>query len=94
MNTTQEKNIELTAPADLDFADCDGEKYLLFADPGFGQRWLQEPGQLDRVWVVDMEPGAMWLDVAMEPGATAADRAELDAIVASMTIDPVAVATP
>lgn len=81
--------IELTAPSDLDFATCDGGKYLLFVDPGQGQRWLQEPGQLDRIWVVDLEPGVMFLDVALEPGGTAAERAELDAIVASMRIEPV-----
>ena len=47
--------VEVTAPQDLDLATCSQGRFVLFADPLDNQRWVQEPGQTDRLWVVDVD---------------------------------------
>ncbi|MGH8959152.1 MAG: hypothetical protein ACRDVK_10835, partial [Acidimicrobiia bacterium] len=42
--------IVLTVPTDVDFADCDNGQFRRF--PGF---WYQGQGQIDRMWILDVE---------------------------------------
>ncbi len=77
--------VELTAPTS-DFAECSGGRFMLWTGRLGGSRWLQEPGQLNRVWVITIQPGLLLVDAALEPGASSADQAEVDAIVDSIDI--------
>jgi hypothetical protein len=74
--------VEVSTPDDIDFEDCASAKFQVWTG-----RWLQQPGQLVRIWVIDLEPGLLLFESSLEPGATAAEVAEADAIMASMTID-------
>ncbi len=85
--------VEVTAPSDIDFADCDGGQYRLWLDAVGGERYLQGPGEVDRLWIVDVDgpaPGGLLvIDTSSFPGTSAEDRAELEAIVDSIQIEPI-----
>lgn len=93
--------VELLTPPDIDLASCDLGQYRLWAQ-GRGQRNVQGPGQLDRLWIVDADGvedfrdlpieggGLLVIDAASQPGASPEDLAELQAIVDSMEISFIA----
>jgi hypothetical protein len=91
------KRIELSIPADLDQATCDGGVFRAWVSPdedptrapqssieSFGMR----SGQLEVVYIVDVNGDRLVIDTWHMPGTSAADLAELDAILASMRIGP------
>ena len=89
------KRVELSIPADLDPATCDsgvirtwvapGEDTVLVGD---SQDLGMHPGQLNVVYIVDVNGERLVIDTWHMPGTSAADLAELDAILASMRIAP------
>jgi hypothetical protein len=77
------KLIELTVPLDIDFADCDQAEFRSWED-----RYHQGPGQHDSVYIIDVDGVRLVIDAAYLPGSSSDDRAELQAIVDSIQIDP------
>ena len=55
-----------------------------------GDREQQGSGQHDRLWILDVDGVRLVMDATLMPGTTAADRAELARVVASVHIDRVA----
>ena len=84
------KRIELTVPADLDKAACDGGIIRFWPDPGgneSGGLCCAPAGSTEVVYVVDVD-GNTFVVVARHTAISSAeDRAELDAVVASIRID-------
>lgn len=87
------KRIEMSIPADLDSAACDMGVIRTWLAPGedaavwpAGQDFLPRSGQLNVVYVVDVDGARLVIDSWHMPGTSAADLAELDAILASMRI--------
>ena len=87
--------VEVRTPPGLDFAKCDEGRYVLFAN-GDDQRYIQGAGELDQLWIVDVDVdgadadvrgGLLVIDAASQPGASREDRAELQAIVDSIEIE-------
>jgi hypothetical protein len=92
--------IDLSVPAELDISACDkgefrswpvsyngrevGAADLLANDTGNSHH---ASGQLDTVYMVDVDRWPLVIDASHMPATSRADLAELDAIVASMTID-------
>ena len=83
--------LELTVPADLNAADCDGGIIRFWPDPGpseSGGLCCASAGSTDVVYAVDVE-GKTFAVVARHTATSSAqDRAELDGIVESIRIDP------
>jgi hypothetical protein len=83
--------IELTVPADLDVAACNGGIIRFWPDTGgseSGGLCCAPVGSTDVVYVVDVD-GNTFVVVARHTAASSAeDRAELDAILESIRIDP------
>jgi hypothetical protein len=77
------KLIELTVPLDIDFAGCDQAEFRSWDD-----RYHQGPGQHDSVYIIDVEGVRLVIDAAYLPGTSGDDRAELQAILDSIQIDP------
>lgn len=77
------KYLEMSVPTDIDFADC---------DRGFFYSWLgrfhQGPGQIDRVYILDVDGQRQVLIAHHMPGVSAADLAEQQAIVESIDFLP------
>ena len=85
------KRVALTVPMDADVdpaADphspsCDGGKYSLSSD-----RWYQAPGQTDDMWILDVDGERQLIVASDAPGTPADVTAQLEAMVASMEIEP------
>jgi len=85
------KRIELTVPADLDVATCDGGFIRFWPETGgseSGGLCCSSAGSTDVVYVVDVDGNTFAVVARHTAASSAQDRAELDAIVASIRIDP------
>jgi hypothetical protein len=82
------KQIDLMVPLDVKFADCDGGEYHSWTDPSGGVRYNQGPGQHDLLDILDVNGRRLVILTNFYPATTAADRAELQAIVDSIKITP------
>ncbi len=81
------KYMELTTPARIDLADCDGGEFRSWVDRG-GQR-NTEPGQRDLLWIVDVGGIRLVIDSALGPDTTPQDRVDRTQMVESIRIEPV-----
>ena len=94
------KRVELSIPADLDPATCDEGVIRTWVAPGEDASPVDQtetlgvtpggmhPGQLNVAYIVDVNGERLVIDTWHMPGTSAADLAELDAILASMRIEP------
>ncbi len=88
------KQIDLMVPLNVVFAGfsnastCEGGQYSSWEDPDGGQRYNQGPGQSDLLDMLDVNGRTLVIQRTFFPANTAADRAELQAIVDSIKITP------
>ena len=91
------KYIEWTVPTDIEtdeqgkFVDCDtdgGKHYFeswIGAPGGWGgDRYHQGPGQVDRLWILDVDGVRFVIDANWMPSATSEEREELQDVVESI----------
>jgi hypothetical protein len=73
---------------DSDFEGCDLQEghadFVSWFGDGYGERWQQVAGQVDRLWVLDVDGQRLVVDATYSPDATAVDRDELERVVASL----------
>jgi hypothetical protein len=86
------KSITLHVPDDAVFGECDGGYFGSWAGGGDPvsagpSRYHQGPGQIDQVWVLDVDGTLVTIDAAWYEVTPAEDRAELDAILDSFTFE-------
>ncbi len=82
------KYMELTTPARIDLADCDGRRVPEAGSIG-GDRGTTEPGQRDLLWIVDVGGTRLVIDSALGPDTTPQDRVDRTQMVESIRIEPV-----
>ena len=76
--------LELTVPTAIDFATCgQGQFNVWVSDPG-GGRYMQEPGQVDRLWILNAEGGRVVLNASALSGATKNQSKELTDMIQSV----------
>ncbi len=80
------KAIELTVPADINFATCDLGEYRSWQDPDGNARFHQGPGQHDLLWIIDVDGTRIVIDAAFYAGTSAIVRAEQQAILDSIHV--------
>jgi hypothetical protein len=79
------KYLEWSVPANIDFIDCDEGVFESWTARGWSSdRYQQAPGQVDRIWILNVYGGRLVVDASYLPAATAEDRAELDRVVDSI----------
>lgn len=80
--------IELSVPADLDLSTCDGGEYRSWTELNVvdGANSHHAPGQIDIVYMVDVDGRPLVIVASHMPAASAEDLAELEVILAGMTI--------
>jgi hypothetical protein len=77
--------VRLSVPKNIDFARCDQGYFESWTGLGWStDRYEQGPGQVDRLWILDVEGQRLVVDATYLPAATANDRAELDRVVHSI----------
>ena len=84
--------VELTVPAGIDFAACDGGQFRSWG-PDSKARSNQGPGQRDLVWAVDVggvggafDHGGLIIDAASFPGTPTDIMSEMSAILGSIAV--------
>jgi hypothetical protein len=85
------KRIELTVPADLDTATCTNGVLRYWPGPGPNLSdgdCCNPPGNTDTLYVVDVAGNRVIVIARHYPGSSADDRAELQALVDSIEIEP------
>jgi hypothetical protein len=79
--------MEWSVPADMDFATCDaddGTHYFESWTARDGDRYQQGPGQVDRLWILDVDGQRLVIDAMSMPGADSDDIATMLQIVESI----------
>jgi len=80
------KKVTLHVPTDAVFSACDHGQFASWAVQGESpSRYHQDPGQIDEVWVVDLNGTVAVIDAGYYAGTPAKDVAEARAIVESIT---------
>jgi hypothetical protein len=83
--------MERRVPARTDLSNCDGGQFRVYLDAGrgssAGERYLV-PGELQHLWILDIEGVPLVIDASLNPGMSAQVRAELLRMVGSVQIDP------
>ena len=87
--------LEWTVPADVQFTDgdeyhavgCDDQNYLSWNGRTGGTRYHQVPGQVDRLWVLDVGGQPVVIDASYAPDAPAAVREQLAEIVDTLRFE-------
>ena len=94
------KYLEWSVPAgmkvtgDADFARCDvqpdGHRNFTswVGAGGIGERWQQMAGQVDKLWILDVDGQRLVVDASHSPDATQAQLDEQDQIVQSISFVP------
>jgi hypothetical protein len=86
------KVVEWTIPTDIDISACDEGQYRSWTTSNWpetesGYRYDQVPGLTSRIHIVDVSGTRLVVDENWQPDVTDVQRAELDRIVQSITID-------
>ncbi len=79
------KFVELTVTADI--IKC-RDNFWIWASPDGNSRWVQGTNEMNRMYILDVEGRRFTFNARIPARTTAADRAELEAIIASFDIQP------
>ena len=80
--------VEVLIPSVLDFSQCDADQLVLWESADGSVRYGLGPGEIDRLWVVDVHGAPVVIDAALPLLASPSERAELQAIIDSVVIRP------
>ncbi len=84
----QAKRVDVTVTADIDACLPSGEGFWLWAAPDGDRRYVQGTDELNVIYIVDVDGERLTFNGRVPAVTTAADRAELDAMFASIDIVP------
>ncbi|WP_404434542.1 hypothetical protein LG299_07815 [Microbacterium lacus] len=80
--------LEWSVPSDADFAVCDDGIFESWTgDVGGTDRYQQAPGQVDRIWIVDVDGERLVINAFFLPATPEADRREIDAVINSIEFE-------
>jgi hypothetical protein len=77
--------VELTASPSLRLKSCKDGGFEIWQTSDGGSWWLFEPGQVDRLWIVDVDGERVVLDARAVPGVTDEETQALKSIVESVS---------
>ena len=80
--------VELLVPSVFDFTQCDGGQLVLWQTADGEVRYAFGPGELDRLWVVDVLGTPIVIDAESPLMASSADEAALQGVIDSIAIRP------
>ena len=79
------KYLSWSVPRRIDFSRCGQGYFESWTGRGWASdRWQQGPGQVDRLWILDLNGQRLVVDAGHMPWATRGQRAELDRVVRSI----------
>jgi hypothetical protein len=80
--------LDVLIPTGLDFAQCDGGQLVLWESVGADVRYALGPTEVNRLWAVETSRGPIVIDAGLSLAASGSQKAELQAIVDSIAIEP------
>ncbi len=80
--------VDVLIPSVLDFSQCDADQLVLWESADGSVRYGLGPGEIDRLWVVDMDGAPVVIDATLPLLASRSDAAELQAVIDSVRIEP------
>lgn len=79
------KYLRWSVPSKINFSRCGQGYFESWTGRGWTtDRWQQGPGQVDRIWILNVHGKRLVADASYLPSATRKDRAELDRVVHSI----------
>jgi hypothetical protein len=79
------KYLRWSVPSRIDFSSCGQGYFESWTGRGWASdRWQQGPGQVDRLWILDVNGKRLVIDANYLPSATQGQRTELNRIVHSI----------
>lgn len=78
------KVVDVTVTVDVESCGPDG--FQLWASPSGGRRDVQDTGEINRIYIIDIEDSRLPFVARIPERTTAADRAELEAMIDSIDI--------
>jgi hypothetical protein len=82
--------VETTITADISTCGNGLDGFWLWASPNGDRRYVQDTGEINRMYAFDVDGTRFTFDVILPPATTDADRAEVDAMLETLEIEPVA----
>jgi len=82
------KYLQWSVPTDANFSDCDGGRFKSWAAENGGDRYQQGPGQVDQLWILDIQGRRLVIDLTYMPAASELDQVELRKVVDSIAFKP------
>jgi hypothetical protein len=80
--------LELHVSEDIEFADCGQDGYEMWVSEPGSARYMQQPGQVDQLWILDVEGNTVVLNTTAVPSVTRFDREKLTAMIESVRFVP------
>jgi hypothetical protein len=82
------KYVEWSVPDDADFSTCDTGDYVSWKSMGWNsERYQQGPGQIDRLWILDVNGVRLVIDAFHWPSTSSEQLEELQAVVDSIRFE-------
>jgi hypothetical protein len=78
--------VEVLIPSTLDFSRCDGRQFVLWDSGGSSVRYGLGPGEIDRLWVLEVHGTLVVIDAALPLLASRSDAAELQRVIDSVVV--------
>ena len=78
----------MLVPSVFDLSQCDGGQLVLWQTANGDVRYALGPGELDRLWVVDIDDTPIVIDAGLPVMASSADVKPLQRVVDSIAIKP------
>jgi hypothetical protein len=80
--------VRLHVPSDVDFRNCSRDEFRGGEFRSWPGRFHQGPGQVDEVWILDVEGERLVIDAWWFPQTSADERVKVIDIVESIRIHP------
>ena len=79
--------MELTTPTQFDYGKCNDDEVNLWEGRPEGGYWTWMPGQLERLWILNVDDQPLAVHMAVPPSATAAQIQAMNDIVEAATFE-------
>jgi hypothetical protein len=80
--------LEVLIPTGLDLTRCDGGQLILWDSSDAAVRYTLGPSEVNRIWVINSDRGPIVIDAGLSLAASASQKAEIQAIIDSIELDP------
>jgi hypothetical protein len=81
------EQMQLQVPRSIRLDECWNTEFHLWSARPYGGRYVQGPGQIDKLWILDVDGTPLVIDAAYFPETSSEDREELMDIVESVRIE-------